>query len=545
MGIATAAIDWLANTRNYANMKFRTPRKAPPYVATEMGETGFADLWESWDEDTRRLVAERVSWIYANIVRIGNEVSASDFSVFKKGSNEKDIDHEFEELMMQPNEFFDGKTLLKYTIWALSLDKWGAFWYIAPDSSTGMPREIWPIPLGRMRPIKDANQFIRYYEYTANNGDTLKIRKEYICRFIYPHPEDMWKSYPPLEAAGLAIGVYEGVTTAQRDLFSQSRGVPLTVLSLDANISEPDFARARQRIRDDWESERKIAIVRAGSLATQVIGLSNRDLEVIKAQEFTRDELDAIFMNGIQWHKTSTSSDYEEINKAIKDIVIYPLHVLIAAQIQIHIITPYYGKQFIGRFDDIRAQDRSLTLQENTIYFRSMSYDETRTKLGLPPFKCEYLDDFGELPYALANNPSFVLQYYNIGKIKDPGEKPEGIGNLPDSLDSEQVVDELANADSPEDDMEDTAGDAEDTSDAPEKMIDVGEALVEAIATELKRYRKVLLRDWRKNNDVKSLVNRQFDTVIIPGEVMNKIKEDLPNVIGEEDIMNAFATWLQ
>ena len=539
MGIVTGTIDWLASTRQYASEKFRTPRKAPPYVATELGDYGdLNSMWESFSEDQRMAAAARVSWIYANIVRIGNEVSASEFNIYKRGTNEKDIDHEFERIMAYPNEFFDGKTLLKYTIWGLSLDKNGAFWFIAPDSKTGKPREIWPIPMGKMTPVKDANKFISHYIYTANNGEKLAIRKEYICRFIYPHPEDMWLSFPPLAAAGLPIAVYEGVTTAQKDMFTQSRGTPLSVLSLDANISEPDFARARQRIRDDWASERKIAIVRAGSLNTQVVGLSNRDLEVIAAQEFTRDELDAIFMNGIQWHKTGSSTDYEEINKAIKDIVIYPLHLLIAAQVQIHIITPFYGPEFKGEFDDIRAQDRSLTLQENTIYFRSMSFDESRAAQGMAAFKNELLEGYGELPYSLANNPSFVLQYYGIGKMKDPGEKPEEIGNLEDSLDQEQVVDQLAEADSPDEP-------AEMQDDAEEKSIDVGEAMVEGIAVELRRYRKVLLRDWRKNGDTKSLVNRQFDTAIIPDKVMQKIKEHLHDVSDEDGIKYAFAEWLQ
>ena len=116
MSWTTAVIDGVANTYRYATDKFRTPRKAPPYIAAELDSYGVPrTVWGNWNEEKRQLVASRISWIYSNIVRIGNEVSAADFQVFKYGTHEKDIEHPFEKVMRFPNEFF-GQNILTVLI---------------------------------------------------------------------------------------------------------------------------------------------------------------------------------------------------------------------------------------------------------------------------------------------------------------------------------------------------------------------------------------------------------------------------------------------
>lgn len=524
MSWLTAGIDSAANAYHYANTKFRTRRKTPPYIDAEvpsgqqLASDGFG-AFGSTDRTQNR--AMRTSWVYANVNRIGNEVSAADFNVFKRGSNERDIDHPLERILANPNPFFDGRTLLKYTAWGLSLDTWGAYWFLSRDLKTGELLEIWPMPINRMRPVKDDKKFISHYLYhPRSGGKIIPIRPEFVCRFIYAHPLDLWRSLTPLDASRLGLDVYEGVTTAQRDLFTQSRGTPLSILSLDANISEPDYSRARQQIRDDWEEQRKIAIVRAGTLAVETVGLSNRELQIIDTQEFARDEIDAVYMGGIQWHKDA--EEQEELNKAIKDVVIYPLHQLIAAQIQLQIINRIYGDGFVGRFDDVRAQDRSLSLQENTIYFNTMSFNETRASLGHPEYANPDFPGYGDLPYVLARNSAFVSTYYELGPVQETNEAPDEIGNVDESQDSEQLVNQLAEG----------------------KSVDIKEAIVEGVYNEIKNYKKVLLRTWRKREDAQDLVDRQFDTEIIYPHILNDIQDKLPEVQSEEDIHNIFSEWL-
>ena len=536
MSWSTAIIDGVANTYQYASTKFRTPRTAPPYIAAELDGNSLGipqDMWGSWDEEKRQLIASRVSWIYSNIVRIGNEVSSADFQVYKRSSKENDIEHPFEEVMRFPNEFFDGRTLLRYTIWGLSLDSWGAFWYLAPDRKTGQLREIWPIPLGRLEPVPNENKFIDHYIYTPKTNSTKKLRisAALICRFIYAHPFNMYKSLPPLDAAGLAIDTYGGISNTQRDLYTKSRGIPLSIISVDSNMSEPDFTSVRQSLRDDWESERKIAIARAGTFDVKTLGLTNQQLQTIESSNYNRDEFDAIFMGGIQWRTDSSGDEREEINKEIKEVVIRPLHQLLASQITLQVIGRYYGKEYFGEFDDIRAQDRSLMIQERNTYWSSYTFDEARADVGLPPYKNTEFDKFGGLPFRLATNAAFVQNYYGIAAARDPGEKPSDVGNLPDSQDETMMVNQLA-----------TAEDAD--ADLKTASIDIADAIAGGVQEELKRYQKILLRVWRKHENTESLLERSFDSDILFPEVLDDITLSLTMVTSEEDIKAIFAKWL-
>jgi hypothetical protein len=130
----------------------------------------------------------------------------------------------------------------------------------------------------------------------------------------------------------MAMSVYGGITTSQRDLYNKGRGVPLSVISVDPNIGNEDFAIVRQQLRDDWESEIRVAVTRAGSMNIGTVGISNRDLQVIEAQNFNRDEIDAVFMGGIPWRSDQflSGDGLREANKQVKEVVIHPLHKMIS-----------------------------------------------------------------------------------------------------------------------------------------------------------------------------------------------------------------------
>jgi phage portal protein BeeE len=528
MGLIKSAIDYSSDLYRYAITKYRTPAKAPPYIAAEIDEYPTWDrVWYNMDEAEHRQAAMRISWIYSNVNRIASEVSSARFDMFAKGSNEKDVEHPLEEIMTAPNDFFDGTSLLRYTIWGLMLSQWGSHWFIMPDAN-GNVKELWPFPVGRIKPAKDKNKFIGHYDYTPKGYQKpIKIRREYVCRFFFSHPEDLWKSLTPLSAAGLSISLYDAVSTSVRDTFKQGRGVPLSVLSVSPSVSDPDFIVVQQRLREDWEAERRIAIVRGGDLDVKTVGISNSDLEVSTIRDMNKDEIDSIFM-GFPWRSARLISGegLKEVNRQIKESTIYPLHKMIAGQIQIGIINPFYGKKYAGRFEDVRAQDRSVSIQERTIYWSAYTFNEARADLGLPPVsKLDTMPELGELPLRLATNASFMLKYYGLGEIRDPLENPEEIGNLPLSQDQEQTTNEIAEG---------------DVEEGEESTISMKAALEEGMRADLKRYRTVLTRLWKSTESTDALMERAFETQVVPQTLIEEIRAKLCFVNSEDDIKAIF-----
>lgn len=532
MSAWTNFIDRTAGGWQYATEKFRTPRRTPPYIRAELEGLGVVqtlDIFRGWDDEKRRQVAARIAWVYSNIQRIGNEVAAAKYNVVRKDDRTQDIPHPLEDLLQSPNEFFSGVTLLQYLIWGLSMDEYGAFWYLAPDSNTGKIREIWPIPVGTMQPIPHKEKFIDGYLYTPRSGGkAIKLPTKYVARFVYPNMNNIYKSLTPLEAAALTVDTYIAQQTTQRDIYKEGKGVPLAVLALDPNISEPDFAVARDTIRKDWADQNSIAIIRGGTLAVETLGLTSAQLQIIEAVEFTKDELDAAFMVGILWRRKGISGDErDEINKEIKEVVIHPLHMLIASYIQSQILERFFGKQWVGEFDDVRAQDRSVRIQEFTMQRSVLTYDQGSEFWGGVPFDDselpEPLPGYGSLPLPLADNPSFVLKYYGLGETKDPEEADEEVGNLPEFLDPEALTNQMA--------------------EEPES-VDLKAAAIAGMKVDLSNYKKVLKRTWRKRQSPSGLAELDFDTVTVFPEYMSEIKAALYDVSAESDIDAIFAKWL-
>lgn len=540
MNAIDKAIGWLGDRYRYAAVKFRIPDKAPPYVKTEIIENPGIDnyIWDDWSIDKQAKVAASVSWIFSNLFRIANEVSTADFTIVDKKTGEK-VEDPLQEIFDFPNEFFDGTALWKYTVWGAYLGQYGALWYLAPDKNDFTKiSEIWPIPIDRIEPVKHKTKFISAWKYKSRKtGRSIIIPTQYTARFFFPHPWDLWENYTPIVASTLAISTYESITRNQRDLHSKGRGVPLAIVSVDPNISKEDFAVVRQQLHEDWESERNIAITRGGDVDVATVGISNRELEIIASQNFNRDELDALYMGGIPWRSDQFKSGegLREANKQVKEVVIRPFHVMLQNRVYLDILSIWGNSNHFGNFQDVRAQDRSILIQERTIYWRAKTIDEARAELGLPPYIVPegLYSDYGNLLVPLANNSQFVTLLSGLsdqpmglgpGNQQNGNQEDDPIGNLPGQLDAERVVNE---------NIDDAA-----------KSIDIKAAVISGMSEELKRYRKVLLRRWRDDRDI-DLTSVKFDTNIILPDVMKEIKSNLTNIETEDDIRQAFGNWLE
>ena len=66
----------------------------------------------------------------------------------------------------------------------------------------------------------------------------------------------------------------------------------------------------------------------------------------------------------------------------------------------------------------------------------------------------------------------------------------------------------------------------------------------DGIKTELKRYRKVMLRQWAKSDNPTDLVTRIFDSEILPWETREEIQRNMVFVESEDDIKAIFAKYI-
>lgn len=541
--LTSRVLDW------YDYIKARRARTAPTYITREVDAieryTSARMDWLDISEEKLQQVMLAISWIYADIDMIARSVSSVPLRTRQTDSQNKDkyINTPFERLWNRPNPFMSRTFLFRYIIYWLNLSRKGAFLFLSPDKDNSNEIvEVWPINSNRITPEKDRNHFVQYFIYETDQYDpsgnrkSYRIHKDYVVWFRYPNPFDYWGSLPPLWAAINPAEIEEGITQNQKKFYVDGRGLPLTLVSVDKNLGDVDFAQVRADIRSDWENgDQTIAIARAGTIETKALGFTQRDLEIISSQGFTRDKIDSIFF-GIPWRSEAMSSaeGIKQADRIIKETVIYPLLVLIAEQLTLQVLNPYFDDNSVAEFDDVRTTDRALTIQEKIVDQNWSTVEDMLLADGRPIFDVPNMPDYVKLPVRLATNPSFIATYYNLGAVSDADvEKPMGIGNIPGARDSRATTNQLARDDMRSGNILQSASKSEDME---------LEALKEAVKADLKRWKTVARREFNSGNRPE---NREFKSEFFPEWITEAVVDGLANAETYDEISAVFDTTME
>ena len=468
-------------------------------VSMFLSNVSEGDPFTKMADDQKRRIAVTVSWIYSDIRLFANTFASANGEVKQiEGEQLNSVkNHPFELLLRNPNDMMDLSFLWIYTIKWMQL-KGNAYWYLAPRAGNEKDiAEVWPIPADRVKPIPDKEKMIRGYQYTTLAGQAKVIRPEYVVHFQFPNPFTLLDGEVPLNAALLAMETEIGTGKFQRDTYVSGRGMPRSIISLPEETGERDFVALSAQIRHDFEEEQKIIITRSGDVKATTLGLTQKEMELIGQREFTRDELDVVFL-GYELHGKQSESELRQRYRMFQDTIIHPTHRLVAGQISVQALHRFYGKDLIYEFDDIRTQDRALNVQERNVYWRVKTFNEARQDLGMIPYEDA---EIGELPIPLATDPAFISALKGLSvNPTGPGDKG---GNEPKSkrrLASPNAA--MSESDAPVNQLSDAA-----------KMLNSGDVAVagidaknttpqlpqaafdEGIRTELNRWRKVATKE--------------------------------------------------
>jgi hypothetical protein len=476
-----------------------------------------------------------VAWIYSNISLIARNTWSAEFSITKLGKAGKPIkvpDHDFIKVFNNPNEWMTKAYLIEFMMrWLLTSER-GAFVFLAPDSSTGELREMWPISSNQIVPIRHRTKFVKKFMYYPLDKSVkpFTIDGRYIMWLRYANPYDLWKSLPPFLSAIRPAQLEIGIEESQSKLYNESRGLPMTIVSLDADLSPADFEVARNQIRMDWEQKGStVAVTRAGQISTQSLGFTQRDLETMIAQDMNRDKIDSIFFGfPIRSKAFSSGEGLEVMDKIVKEQTYWPMFIMLRDNIQAQIINRFYPDDNVNaQFADPRTFDRALNIQEMMITSRWKTVNEMREQEGEVPLEDpKDMPGLGDMLVQHAVNSSFVATYF--GLEQDVGKDPDlpEVGNLNDFTDPEMLTNRLAR----------------EGSEAPGDGLNPSmKAYTEGIKAEMKRWRTVARRSMRQHGDA---LERKFETDVIPMETQKAISSLLLLATSMDEVDEAFQEWV-
>jgi phage portal protein BeeE len=326
-------------------------------------------------------------------------------------------DHPLVNLMKQPNDFYDGATLMQAFAldWLFSGD---VYWMKVREEKYLTPVELWYIPYFMMQPLGDPENrrvFIKEYIYTVDG-----MRYSYPVENIVHHrrginPRDLRRG----------IGVFDSVL---REIYTDNMasnfaaailknwGVVPYVISPPRNMKadqlgnqfggDPEAARARaleikqQFIDSTTGDQRGKPIVNTIPLEITKLGFSPQELDISSLRKVPEARVASVsglpaallqFLVGLE-HGTSYAS-YKEAREQAYESVVVPLLRTIASGV---------NKQLMGDFGDPKGrrlefsfdlsgvrvlqddQDKLYTRVSGAINAGWMLISDARSAAGLP-----------------------------------------------------------------------------------------------------------------------------------------------------------------
>ena len=333
--------------------------------------------------------AMQSAWFYADVNAIASESSSLQLLVEERseGGWQEVPDHEFAKLWAAPNANMGRGFIIQFWVWQLYL--FGkAFLYFAPDAS-GTPREMWPLPSARVKPVGSSDKFIDHYEYVVtkdNRRVTYEIPPELICYSRFVNPFDPRDGMAPLVAAGRPIETDSEMTRSNLEFFGQGNAQPSGICRISGTTGDADFLRLRDDIQSNFgRGQHKTLFVRGDDIDYKILQWSPADMMFTDLRAVSEREIHrACGVPDGYWSDKANRANSEHADQVLINSVIWPIASNFAEDIQAQIITPHYGENTRGRFRDIRRRNVDLEIRELAAKKDFYTVEELRTQYPPP-----------------------------------------------------------------------------------------------------------------------------------------------------------------
>ena len=302
-------------------------------------------------------------------------------------------DHPLQRLLDSPNPFWSRSDLWRATETYLSL--WGAaFWALERDEN-GNIAEIWPLRPDKMRPIPDAQRYIKGFVYVGSGSELVPYLPDDVVWMRYFNPLDEYAGLSPIAPLRQSADMGMDALRANRKLL-QNDSTPGLIIETegfptDADVSE-FYARWESRFQG-VEKMRRPALLSPGMKASN-LGFSPRDMEYIESLRWSLEDVTRVFgvpkvMIGDL--ENTTFSNFSTARRLFWEDTIAAQLAFYQESLRQHLL-PHFGDNSLTVEFDLSGVEALKESEENKakrrrIYVEAgiMTIDEVRREMNLPP----------------------------------------------------------------------------------------------------------------------------------------------------------------
>jgi len=376
--------------------------KAIKQVEKSLFGGGFLDFGNinRSDSISGKLLEANTGWVYRNNDVIAREVSGIEFELFTTRVVGQDIEyrpilsHACLDALDKFNSFTDASSGFYMTQSHRKLTG-NSFWYIDGNGPRVdgiyilMPDKVKIVPTK----TSDGSVEVERYEYRDSvGGKTIDqtYTPDQIIHFKIPNPKNYLRGLGVPEAVAADIDLDNLAVSANIQMFKRGL-IGNFALSTDKSVTQEQLKQIRAEFRSAYggvENAYKVPIL-SGGLEPKNLQMTNKDMEFMALQTWTRDKITSAFGNSkavlgitedvnrsnaestiLNWKQTTIRGEMKGITDALNEFFV-----------------PRFGKNLILGFKDPVGEDKTTDIEavRNMIEANVITPNEAREILGYEP----------------------------------------------------------------------------------------------------------------------------------------------------------------
>ena len=341
---------------------------------------------------TEEYLKQAKGWVYSCVSAISDEIATTNFHLYQRKGNEVEeiFEHDLLDLLFKVNDY-----TTKFDHWWLTqeyLELVGeAPWLLDRSGEDGKPVAMYLLRPDKLSIKFDKDKIIGKYVYEISPQQKEEFEPEQIIFIKYPSPSKPLRGRGTLEAA---------TQTVDLDFYAEKWNVnffynaarPDALLTTKGKLTSDQIKRLHHQWKKQFQGidkVSKLAVLEAG-LEYKQLQLSQKDMDFLEQQKFSRDKILSIFR--VPKSVIAISDDVNRSNAetgayAFARWTIKPKMTRIVAQLN-EFLVPMFGDDLFLTFDDPVPENVEMKIKEYKEALGPSSWmtvNEVREKEGMSP----------------------------------------------------------------------------------------------------------------------------------------------------------------
>ncbi len=301
-------------------------------------------------------------------------------------------EHPAQRLLDRPNPFWSRQRFW-YMVEA-SLDLWGSAPVALARDGRGRVRELWWLHPSRFHVVPGRAEYVAGYLY-AKDGLEIAFAPQDVLWFRYPNPLQEHAALSPVAALRMSIDMGVDAIRFNRRFFQNDATPGRVYLKTEVDLTTAQAEELRLRweraFKDPSRAHRIAVLDKSADLKS--LAVTQRDMEFVEAQRFTKEEVCAaygvppVLLGDLRF---SSLNNYQLAKASFWDETLVPQMQSLEAEVE-QTLLPQLGDSLVARFDlsEVSAlredQNAKAERYERLVKAGILTINEVRAREGLPP----------------------------------------------------------------------------------------------------------------------------------------------------------------